>query len=86
MLKSLSSKVAAKSGLLRGIIDDYPKDSKFPINNIKSNFRKVKEYLVHYENEEPPIVSKSLKSNKFEEYATEWDKNIVGDNNNILYL
>ncbi len=78
----LSSKAAARSGLLRGIIEDYPEDSEFPINNVTGSvLEKVKEYLVHYENEEPPIISKPLKSNKFEECATEWDKNFVGNNN-----
>ena len=80
----LSSKAANRSGPLRGIIEDYPEDSEFPINNVKgATLEKIKDYLVHYENEEPPVISKPLKSNKFEECATEWDKNFVGDNNEV---
>ena len=77
----LSSKAALKSGLLKGIIEDYPEDSEFPLNKINGKtLEKVKDYLTHYQDEEPPVIQKPLKSNKFEECATEWDNKFIGDN------
>ena len=84
----LSSKAALRSGLLRGIIEDYPEDTEFPLNNVNgATLEKVKEYLTHYQDQEPSIISKPLKSNNFKECANEWDNNFIGeDNDSILSL
>ena len=84
----LSSKAALRSGLLRGIIEDYPEDTEFPLNHVNgTTLEKVKEYLTHYQDQEPPIISKPLKSNNFKECADEWDNNFIGeDNDSILAL
>ncbi len=43
-LVELTSKAASKSGLLRGIIEDYPEDSEFPLNNVTGEvLEKIKE-------------------------------------------
>ena len=82
MVVELSSKAALKSGLLKGVIEDYPEDSEFPLNKINGKtLEKVRDYLSHYQDEEPPIIKKPLKSNKFEECANEWDIKFLGDNN-----
>ena len=81
----LSSKAATKSGLLKGIIEDYPEDSEFPLTSVDGKtLEKVKEYLIHYQDEEPQIIPKPLKSNKFEECANEWDRTFIGDNNDSV--
>ena len=84
----LSSKAALRSGLLRGIIEDYPEDTEFPLNHVNgTTLEKVKEYLTHYQDQEPSIISKPLKSNNFKECADEWDNNFIGeDNDSILSL
>ena len=42
----LSSKAAAKSGLLKGIIEDYPEDSEFPLTSVDGKtLEKVKNTL-----------------------------------------
>ena len=84
----LSSKAALRSGLLRGIIEDYPEDTEFPLNHVNgTTLEKVKEYLTHYQDQEPSIISKPLKSNNFKECANEWDNNFIGeDNDSILAL
>ena len=81
----LSSKAAAKSGLLKGIIEDYPEDSEFPLTSVDGKtLEKVKEYLTHYQEENPNKIEKPLKSNKFEECANEWDLKFIGDNNDTV--
>ena len=68
----LSTKAASKSGLLKGIIEDYPEDSEFPLTSVDGKtLEKVKEYLTHYQDEDPKNIEKPLKSNKFEECANE---------------
>ena len=80
----LSSKAALKSGLLRGIIEDYPEDSEFPLNNVTGNvLEKIKEYLVHYQDEEPSVVEKPLKDD-FKQMCKEWDYNFLGDDNTFI--
>ena len=81
----LSSKAALKSGLLRGIIEDYPEDTEFPLNNVNgSTLERVKEYLTHYQDQEPKIIPKPLKNNDFKDNADEWDNNFIGDDNDSI--
>ena len=81
----LSTKAASKSGLLKGIIEDYPEDSEFPLTSVDGKtLEKVKEYLTHYQDEEPKTIEKPLKSNKFEECANEWDLKFIGDDNDSV--
>ena len=81
----LSSKAALRSGILKGVIEDYPDNPECVLNEVDGvTLEKVKEYLIHYENEEPPIVQKPFKSNNFKECASEWDYNFLGDDNNSI--
>ena len=81
----LTSKAALRSGLLRGIIEDYPEDSEFPLNSVNgATLEKVREYLIHYENEVPPVIQKPLKNNDFKKCAVEWDNNFLGDDNRVI--
>ena len=70
----ISSKAVQKSILVKGIIEDYPDESEVPLNNVKSNIlKKIKEYLEHYENEEPKPIDRPLPSQNFKECVEDWD-------------
>ena len=70
----ISSKAVQKSVLVKGILEDYPDDAEVPLNNIKSNIlKKIKDYLDHYENEEPRNIERPLPSQNFKECVDEWD-------------
>ena len=70
----ISSKAVQKSILVKGIIEDYPDESEVPLNNVKSNIlKKIKEYLEHYENEEPKPIDRPLTSQNFKECVEDWD-------------
>ena len=74
----ISSKAAQRSVLVKGILEDYPDDAEVPLNNVKSNIlKKFKEYLDHYENEEPKEIERPLPSNNFKECVNEWDYNFI---------
>ena len=70
----ISSKAVQRSVLVKGIIEDYPDDAEVPLNNVKSNIlKKIKEYLDHYENEDPKDIERPLPSQNFKECVDEWD-------------
>ena len=74
----ISSKVDQRSVLVKGILEDYPEDAEVPLNNVKRNIlKKIKEYLDHYENEEPKEIERPLPSNNFKECVNEWDYNFI---------
>ena len=80
----LSSKAASRSGLLNGIIKDYPEDNEFSVNVNGKTLEKVKDYLTYYQDKEPQIITKPLKSKKFEECANEWDAKFLDVNNDAI--
>ena len=74
----ISSKAAEKSNLVKGILEDYPDDVVVPLHKFKSNIlKKIKEFLEHYENEEPVPIEKPLVSQNFHESVSEWDYNYI---------
>ena len=74
----VSAKAVQRSVLVKGIIEDYPDDAEVPLNNVKSKtLKKIKEYLEHYENEEPKEIERPLPSQKFKECVGEWDYNFI---------
>ena len=84
----LTRKAVERSGLLRGVIEDYPEDSEFPLNKINGKtLEKIKEYLTHYQDIEPTVIAKPLKSDKFDQCAEEWDYKFLDvDNDTLLAL
>ena len=84
----LSRKCCLRSGLLKGIIEDFPDDSEFPLNDVNAmTLLSVKSYLEHYENNEPSVIERPLKSKNFAECVNEWDYEFLGeDTNKILNL
>ena len=81
----ITKKAAMRSGILKGMMEDYPDDATFPMKNIKGNImEKIKEYLMHYENEEPQEIIIPLKSNNFSECVNTWDYNFLGNDFDIV--
>ena len=82
----ISKKAANKSGLLKGIIEDFPDNTEIPVNQVNSSIlEKVKEYLVHYQDEEPPQIEVPLKSMDFKECVSEWDYNYLGEDIDLIF-
>ena len=83
----MTSGAAQRSVVLKDMIENYPDDPVYKIKSVKGDtLEKIKEYLEHYANSEPPIVPKPLKSSDFKECVDEWDYNFIGkvDDNEIL--
>ena len=84
----LSSKAALRSGLLKGMMEDYQDSTEFSLNNVDGEtLEKVKDYLTRYENEEPKIIEKPLKSNDFKELVNDWEYKFLDlSDNEILAI
>ena len=81
----ISKKASRRSRILKGMMEDYPDEASFPMKNIKGNIlEKIKEYLMHYENEEPKEITIPLVSNNFNECVDAWDYNFLGNDFDIV--
>ena len=68
------------------MIGDFPDDAELPLNKVDGEtLEKVKEYLVHYENNEPAKIEIPLKSNNFKECVSEWDYNYLGEDIELIF-
>ena len=75
-----------KSILVKGIIEDYPDDVEVPLKNVKGVIlRKIKEYLEHYENEEPKVIERPLPSQDFKDCVSEWDYNYINIDLSLVF-
>ena len=82
----ISKKAAFGSEILKGMIGDFPDDAELPLNKVDGEtLEKVKEYLVHYENNEPSKIEIPLKSINFKECVSEWDYNYLGEDIEIIF-
>lgn len=82
----ISAKAVQRSVLVKGIIEDYPDDAEVPLNNVKGALlKKIKEYLEHYENEEPKEIERPLPSQKFEECVDQWDFNYINVDLDLMF-
>ncbi len=82
----ISKKAASRSGVLKGIIEDYPDNAEFPINNVNGVIlEKVKEYLEHYKDEEPEKIQIPLKDIEFKNCVNEWDYNFLGEDIDFIF-
>ena len=83
----ISSKAVQRSVLVKGIIEDYPDDAEVPLNNVKSNIlKKIKEYLEHYENEDPKEIDRPLPSQNFKECVDEWDFKYIDVDLELIFI
>ena len=82
----IPKKATYRSGLLKGIIEDCPDNTEFPVKQVNSSLlEKIKEYLVHYQDEEPQKIEAPLKSTNFKECVSEWDYNFLGEDIDFIF-
>ena len=74
----ITKKQAELSELLKQAINDYPKESSFPLNEIdEKNGEKIKEFLAHFDGVAPAEIEKPLTSNDMKTLTDEWSANFV---------
>ena len=74
----ISIKALERSEILKGMLQDYPDSPELLVKNVKGDdLLKIKEYLEHYEKEEPKEVERPLKSKDFKECVNEFDYQFV---------
>ena len=83
---NISKKAANRSGILKGMMEDFPDELSFPMKTIKGNIlEKIKNYLMHYKDEEPKEIEIPLKSNNFSECVNNWDFNFLGSDIDTIF-
>ena len=74
----ITKKQAELSDILKGAINDFPKDGTFPLNEIcEKDAEKIKEFLSHYNGVPPPEIEKPLISNEMKNLTDEWSANFI---------
>ena len=74
----ISKKDAELSELLKAAINDNPKESSFPLNELdEKSGEKIKEYLSHFNGTAPPEIEKPITSNEMKNLTDEWSANFV---------
>jgi len=76
---TIDQKSAERSGLLKGLMQDYQEDSDVPLPDVRGDvLKKVVEYLIHYQNAEPRELPKPLPSANLLDVTDEWDISFLG--------
>ena len=79
-------KSISKSALISGILGDYPEDSEIPLKTVNGKtLTKIKEYLDHYQDNEPNPVERPLKDLDFKNCVNEWDYNYTNEDVDFLF-
>ena len=74
----LTKKQAELSELLKSAINDNPKESSFPLNELDEKCgEKIKEYLSHFNGVAPPEIEKPITSNEMKNLTDEWSTNYI---------
>ena len=82
----ISKKAASKSGIIKGILEDYTDEAEIPLNKVNGDIlEKVKDYLVHYQDVEPQKIEVPLKSINFSECVPEWDNKFIGEDIEVIF-
>ncbi len=75
---SISKKACELSELLKGAINEYPKETSFPLNELdEKNGELIKEYLSHFNGEAPKEIEKPITSNEIKNLTDEWSSNFI---------
>ena len=86
---ALTKKASELSELLKGALNEYPKETSFPLNELdEKNGLLIQEYLTHYNGESPkeienPIASNEMKNLTDESSSTFIDKLSLEDITNL---
>lgn len=76
----IDEKSAQRSGLLKGLIQDYDEKSDIAMPDMTGVvLEKVAEYLVQYRDSEPRDIPKPLPSNNLLEVTDQWDCDYIYD-------
>ena len=83
-------KAAKKSGTAEGVLRDYAdltekKDTLKLMNVNGKTMKKIVEYLLHYQNENPPEIEKPLKKQNFKDCVPEWDYNFIDVELDVIF-
>ena len=74
----ITKKDAELSELLKSAINDNPKESSFPLNELDEKCgEKIKEYLSHFNGTAPPEIEKPITSNEMKNLTDEWSANFA---------
>ena len=74
----ITKKDAELSELLKTAINDNPKESSFPLNELDEKCgEKIKEYLSHFNGTAPPEIEKPITSNEMKNLTDEWSANFI---------
>ena len=74
----ITKKEAELSELLKAAINDNPKETSFPLNELdEKSAEKLKEYLNHLNGVAPPEIEKPITSNEMKNLTDEWSANFV---------
>jgi S-phase kinase-associated protein 1 len=75
---TIDSKSAERSGLLRGLIQDYSEDTDIPVPDIRGEvLKKVIDWLVHWKDEEPKAIPKPLPSADLKDVTEQWNVEFI---------
>ena len=74
----ITKKEAELSELLKAAINDNPKETSFPLNELDDkSAEKIKEYLKHLNGVVPPEIEKPITSNEMKNLTDEWSSNFI---------
>ena len=78
---TIDEKSAQKSGLLKGLFEDYKEDmEETQVSDISAAIlKKVFEYLEHYKESDPKEIPRPLPSANMSEVCGEWDVKFLSD-------
>ena len=83
--EQISLKASLRSGLIKTMIEINPDSNEIALDIKSELLKKIKEYLEHYENEEPLEIEKPLPSPNFEECVSEWDYTFMDINLDMTF-
>ncbi len=76
----ISKKAVQLSELLKGAINDYPEESKFPLNEVDEKMaEKIKEYLTHFNGVAPPEIEKPLTQSEMKNLTDPWSADFINN-------
>ena len=74
----ITKKASELSELLKDAINEYPKETSFPLNELDEKCgEKIKEYLTHFNGEAPKQIEKPITSNEIKSLTDEWSANFI---------
>ena len=75
-IAKLSKKAGDLSEMLK-VMKVIPEEQQIPIETDSNTFEKIKEYLEHFDGNNPPEIQKPLKSTEMKNNTDEWSANFV---------